>query len=299
MAYELSEETIREIFFEFSNGMPVSAVMKMFNLKQTKAYEMRKEFNAMQVLNAPNVPVKDVKEKGNKIRETTLAFSDPHGPFQHPDTYDFLTAIRDKYKPTDVLNGGDEVDLHYLNYHEKEQRILNPTGERNKAIEHCRVMQDIFPKMILLDSNHGDLVDRKAKTAGIHPEDLKSKKDRLEITADWEWHKSIILDFPNGDSAYCVHHYSGNVMTGSEKVGMSLIQGHVHTQFSCGYRSTPEGLHFGLQLPCLIDTHSPAFKYAHPRQGRIMVGATIIEGGYPKLIPLRKDRHGRWDGKIN
>ena len=51
-----------------------------------------------------------MKKKSKK--QTILVIGDLHAPYEHPDTVSFLRAIKKKYKPTDVVQIGDEVDFH-------------------------------------------------------------------------------------------------------------------------------------------------------------------------------------------
>lgn len=288
----ISDETRKEIIFAFSRGASVAEVCVTYKIGKTLAYELRK----FAVNKEPELPpsILDVGHDNSSV----LVIADDHEPYSHPDKYEFLEAVKAKYGPTRIIHTGDEVDSHYLNFHTKEATILNPVGEKKRAIAGLSRMQELFPKMDLLHSNHGDLTHRKAKAAGMLPDDIKSRRDRLHIEADWEWHNSLEVDFPNGDTGYFVHAYGANVLRSAEKVGMSLIQGHYHTSYSLSYWSTPKQLHFALQMPCLIDTHCDAFNYINTFKGRIMVGVVIIENGYPKLIPLVKRRDGRWDGTI-
>ena len=43
------------------------------------------------------------------LRKSILVISDQHAPYHHIDTLDFLSAIKQKYKPDCVVNIGDEM----------------------------------------------------------------------------------------------------------------------------------------------------------------------------------------------
>lgn len=228
-----------------------------------------------------------------------LLFSDTHAPFHHIDTLPFLSSIKNKYNIDSVYNLGDEVDSHYLNFHTKEHTILHPIGERTEARKFLKEMQEIFPKMDLLNSNHGDLAYRKAQAIGLLPDDIKTRKERLQIHSNWEWHDEITITLPNRKSVHLLHQYKSNVLPASKDIGASLIQGHYHTKFSLDFWNAYDGMNFALQLPCLINKNSHAFNYINPFKGKIMTGAAIIINGVPKLIPLFEDKYGRWNKKIN
>jgi predicted phosphodiesterase len=54
------------------------------------------------------------KKQRSKKKQTILVISDLHEPYSHPDTYDFLKACKKKFKPTDIVLSGDEVDAHAI-----------------------------------------------------------------------------------------------------------------------------------------------------------------------------------------
>lgn len=289
----ISKKKRSKIISSLRSGATVKEVQVEHCIGKTLAYELKK------LSNLPGVSDILLGNDGLTHDNTRILFiSDDHEPYSHPDKFEFLRAIKDEYAPTRVAHVGDEVDQHYLNFHIKEHTILNPVGEKGKAISGLRKLQDLFPKMDLLSSNHGDLAYRKAKVVGLLPDDLKSRKDRFLIDADWTWHDKLTLNTELG-KVHIEHAVSSNVLTASKGLGMSFIQGHYHTRYALNYWSTPDSLNFALQMPCLIDVHCDAFNYINPFRGRVMIGAAILLNGIPKLIPLVKKKSGRWNGRIN
>ena len=72
-------------------------------------------------LDVPRSTVSDyLRSNISKNADTgnVLVISDMHLPFQHKDTFRFLQALKDKYKPSTVVCIGDECDKHSLSYHE-------------------------------------------------------------------------------------------------------------------------------------------------------------------------------------
>ena len=63
-----------------------------------------------------------------------LNISDQHMPYEHPDMFAFLAAIKRKYKPTLVVNGGDEVDAHALSFHDSDSDLPSAGDELKLAI---------------------------------------------------------------------------------------------------------------------------------------------------------------------
>ena len=57
----------------------------------------------------------------SKKHECVLVISDLHIPYHHPQSFDFLKAIKKKYKDIDlVVNIGDELDQHGLSFHDTD-----------------------------------------------------------------------------------------------------------------------------------------------------------------------------------
>ena len=67
------------------------------------------------------------------LRKSILCISDLHAPYHHPDTLDFLDAIRKEYKPDCIVNIGDELDWHSISFHDHHPGLYSPSHELDKA----------------------------------------------------------------------------------------------------------------------------------------------------------------------
>jgi len=114
------------------------------------------------------------KDSGSEDNSRILLVSDLHIPYHHKDTLKFLQHLKNKYNPTRVICLGDEVDHLALSYHEKETEAPSAFDELEMALPVIKQVEEMFPIMDILDSNHGSLAYRKAKTAGIPKHYLKS-----------------------------------------------------------------------------------------------------------------------------
>ena len=81
-------------------------------------------------------------------------------------------------------------------------------------------------------------------------------------------------------------------------MGMSCVQGHYHSSYSIKYYGNSLGLYFGLQVGCLIDKDSLAFRYNKTQRARPIIGLGMIINGLAKLVPMVLNKQGRWNGKI-
>ncbi len=229
---------------------------------------------------------------------SVLIISDTHCPYQHPQAIKFLAAIKDKYKPDRVIHIGDEIDNHAMSYHDSDPDLFSAGDELKKAREVIWKIEELFPKVDVIESNHGSLWYRKAKTHGIPREAIRSYESILD-TKHWKWHFELEIRLPNGQPCYFHHGRSANSLVASQHRGMPIVQGHYHEKFNIQYWGTTERLNWGMNVGCLVDDKSLAFVYNNSNLKRPLIGCGMIIDSQPKLIPLVMHRNRRWDGKIN
>lgn len=249
-----------------------------------------------------------LKKYGYKRRELTfttfeehnnsrvLVISDMHIPYHHQDTLLFLEYLKDKYQPTRVICIGDELDKAALSYHESDPDLPSAGDELSKSLPIIAQLKELFPVMDILESNHGSLVYRKAKTAGIPRHYLKSYNNVLEVGDNWKWHFDLTITLPNGQLCY-FHH--GKVAEGarlSQTMGMNAVQGHYHERFKIDYWGNPVGLFWSMQVGCFADDKSLAMSYNNANLKRPVVGCGLIIDSQPVLEPMLLGKDGRWIG---
>ena len=166
-----------------------------------------------------------------------LIISDTHCPYHHPDAIRFLAEIKDKYSPDRVIHIGDEVDNHAMSFHDSDPGLASAGDELRKARDAIWEIEALYPKVDVLESNHGSLAYRKAKVAGIPKEMLRPYSEILD-TKKWKWHFEMEVKLPNGQPCYFHHGRSANVLLASQSRGMSAVQGHYHEKFGIWYWGT-------------------------------------------------------------
>lgn len=232
----------------------------------------------------------------NRVDNSRILFiSDLHIPFHHKDSFAFLRHLKEKYNPTRVICLGDELDKHSLSYHEKDPNLYSPGHELEASLPFIQELAEIFPKMDILESNHGSLVWRKAKTSGIPKQYIKSYNDVLGVDEGWKWYFDLTLDLPDGSRCYVHHGKSSDVLNLSQKMGMSAVQGHYHTRLKVDFWSNPNGLYWGMQCGCLIDDDALAFSYNNVNIQRPTIGTGLIIDSIPILEPMILRKGGRWN----
>ena len=226
-----------------------------------------------------------------------LVIPDLHFPYCHPDSLDFLHKLKVKLNPSRVICLGDELDYHAMSFHDKDPDLNSAGRELTLGLGYIDTLHELFPKMDLLESNHGSMAYRKAKHHGMPRHLLKSYNDVLGVSKDdWRWHGELILELPNGRKCKFIHGISSNVLAASQACGMSLVQGHHHSLFELRYWNAGDGLNFAITSGCLIDDKQLAFAYNKLQIKRPLIGVTFIENSMPYLIPMALNEDNRWTG---
>lgn len=265
--------------------------------KSTVSDHLRKVFSQDVVLNKHSNEVYSVRKQDDSTEDNSriLFISDMHIPYHHVDTIAFLRHLKDKYNPTRVICLGDELDKHALSYHDSDPDLPSAGDELKKSLPVIKELFEIFPKMDIIESNHGSLVWRKAKTFGIPKHYIKSYNDVLGVDGGWKWSFDLTINLPNGQKCYVHHGKTSNVIQLSQQMGMCAVQGHFHESFKIDYWGNPTGLYWGMQCGCLIDDDALAFNYNNVNIKRPIIGTGLIIDSIPVLEPMIiKD--GRWIG---
>lgn len=229
--------------------------------------------------------------------KSILVISDLHCPYQHPDTLSFLAACKKKYNPDTIVCIGDEVDFHALSYHESNPDLDNAGEELNKAIKALKPIYKLFPNCIVVESNHGSMVLRKAITGGIPKKAIRSYNEILEAPKGWKWVDDVILKTELGPVYFC-HGKSAAAGKLASLYGCSAVQGHFHEKAQIHYISTPERLMFDMHTGCLANDKSLALQYNKINPKRPIVSIAMIINGLPALVPMVLNSNHRWTGKL-
>ncbi len=233
----------------------------------------------------------------SSIKKSILVISDLHCPYQHPDTHKFLAAVKKKYSPDHVVCIGDEVDFHALSYHESNPDLPSAGEELARAIEALKPIYKMFPKVEIVESNHGSMVLRKSMTAGIPTKAIKTYNDVLDAPKGWVWKFDTIVNTALGPVYFC-HGKSATPGKLASQYGMSTVQGHFHEKSQINYISTPEKLMFDAHTGCLANDKSLALGYNKVNPKRPIVSLLVIINGIPQIVPMVLRRNSRWIGSL-
>jgi len=234
----------------------------------------------------------------SKVAKSILVISDMHCPYNHVDLVPFLKALKKKFKFDRVVCIGDEIDGSSWSYHEANTELPSPGEELKQAIKALQPVYKLFPKVDVLESNHGSLVYRKGITARIPAAAIKSYRDQIEAPRGWNWYESLVINTPLSP-VYFTHGITGTPGKLSNMYSLSSVQGHYHSRSQVTWISTPERLRFDMHVGCLIDDKSLAFKYNKMSPVRPIISVGVIINGVAQIVPMVLKRgSGRWVGKL-
>jgi len=228
--------------------------------------------------------------------QVVLVISDLHAPFNHLDALAFLKHVKKTYKPTDVVCIGDETDYHALSFHDSDPDLDSVGTELLKARKTLKPIFKLFPKVNVIESNHGSMVMRKAIANGLSREFFRSYNEILHAPKGWSWSFDLTIKTPLGPVYFC-HGKSGAAGRLASQYGMSCVQGHFHEKAQITYISTPERLLFDMHTGCLVNDKSLALGYNKVNPKRPIISLGVIINGIPQIIPMVLNKKGRWVGK--
>lgn len=227
-----------------------------------------------------------------------LVVGDLHAPYTHPDAIPFLRSVRDSYGPDMVIQVGDETDGHAISFHDSDPNLDSAGVELEKAKRVLEEVHELFPNLLVCDSNHGSLIYRRAKAHGLPVQFIKKYRDILfpeHGAPGWSWADAWVLNTPLGPVRF-QHQVSGDFMLNASHERTSLVLGHEHGRFEVQYAASSSALYFGAYAGCLIDKDSMAFAYGKLHRKKPILGCMVITDGCPQLIPMLMNGEGRWVG---
>jgi hypothetical protein len=189
------------------------------------------------------------------------------------------------------------VDWHSISFHTKDPNLLAP-GAELEAIQHkVSILEKIFPEMIIVGSNHGDLPVRKMKDAGLPVQFLRNYNDIYGVGKKWKFVDDLTIHHGQ-DIIYVAHGISKDAQKVAAQRGVHHICGHFHTEFRIDYVSNPRNLLWGVNGGCLIDREALAYEYGKLTLDRPIIGTPVIFEGFPILEPMLLSEGGRWVNRI-
>ena len=181
---------------------------------------------------------------------------DLHEPFCDKAYFEWILRLRDKYRPTKIIQLGDLLDNYNMSFHDKNPNAFSATEEYEKTMLSLDKWKREFPEMIMVKGNHTSRYDRKAAYAGLINKFMKPIEEVYEFPEGWDKmvseYSTNLFVAGHGDDGM-------NILQKIMRFGKSYIQGHYHSKTSLNWVS--ESL-WGMQLGFGGDKSSLAFEYA-------------------------------------
>lgn len=229
--------------------------------------------------------------------QQVLIIPDLQIPYEHPDSLDFMCTLRDAVKPTHVVCVGDEVDQHALSRFDPDPDADSAGPELVKSIDRLYYWYDEFPEVSVCMSNHTQRIYKKAFHAGIPEKYLRPVNEWLDAPEGWQWYENFYIDgvrYEHGDAQGGI--YAARNLAIRNRC--STVIGHHHSHGGVSFVSNDEEMIFGMNVGCLIDHSSPAFKYAKLAAFKPTLGAGLVLNGVPYFVPMFINKKGRWTGEV-
>lgn len=230
-------------------------------------------------------------------RKRILFLSDMHIPYHHPDAFNFLAALKRKYKPHMVISVGDLGDFHNISFHKSDPRLPNANDELQALQEYSRKLEKLFPKMWITLGNHDALPNRRLFDQGLPATLLKPYNDLYGVGKGWQFVDDLTLVDGN-EILYTVHGISKDGRKLAAQRGVHVVQGHYHTEVRIDYISNPRNLLWSMQVGCLIDRVALAFAYDKQNLNRPIIATGLALNGQPRLEPMILTSKHKWIGRL-
>jgi len=219
-------------------------------------------------------------------KNNVLIIGDTHEPFCKEGYLEFCQKIQREYNCGTVVHIGDLVDNHAVSYHESDVDGRSAGDEYKLALEKCELWYKAFPDVLICIGNHDRLPFRKAFTAGLPKNWLKSYQEMFNSPKGWKW------DFIHKVNGVIYQHGTG--MSGemasinaARENRTSTVLGHLHTVCNTRFLASHKDLIFGMNVGCGIDHSKYAFAYGKEQTRKpVLSCGVVLQGKLPINIPM-------------
>jgi len=236
-----------------------------------------------------------------RLPESVLVFSCTQAPFHHIDALPFLSMVKAQYAPDLTVCAGDELDLQFLKKAFMGADSPGPMLELQQGKEFIAQLGRIFPRLLLLSSNHVKSRIKFAQAQGNIPSPmLRDWRDIIEAPIDWVWRDYLSLrnwliehghDIDKGSRA----NLAEQAIKRFDRP-LSIARGHIHSEF--GEHVKPVWVTRERQVRlCYVGALMDPCKVSYTRAPTVL-GCTLLFRGIPLPIPMVTDRSNRWVGKL-
>lgn len=215
-----------------------------------------------------NVKVKPTLFTPKKKGWNILAIPDLHAPFIHKDALKFIQTTYVENDIDEVVFLGDIIDNHYSSFHDADPDGMSAGKEIKEARRQLKAWKNAFPFAKVMIGNHDAIPARRAFNAGLSKHWIKGIDELYDLDG-WDF----VQNYTVGRNFF-THGLGMNVMTRSRQLGLNVIQGHLHSKFSCMLMAIHPKPTFAVQAGCLVDHKAYAFAYG--KDGPPQVNGCVV-----------------------
>lgn len=219
--------------------------------------------------------------------KNVLVIGDTHEPFCRDGYLEFCIQTQKDYNCGTVVHIGDLVDNHAISYHESDADGRSAGDEYKLALSACDKWYKAFPEAYICIGNHDRLPFRKAFTAGLPKNWLKSYQEMFNSPKGWKW------DFVHEINGVIYQHGTGlsgemASINAARENRQSTVIGHLHTVTNTRFLASQKDLIFGMSVGCGIDHTKYAFAYGRENTRKpVLSCGVVLNGMMPINIPMR------------
>jgi len=226
-----------------------------------------------------------------KYRDNTtrniLVIGDLHAPFIKKGYLEHCLEVYNKYSCNQVILIGDLIDNHFSSYHETDPDGYSAGEELDRAISHLQPWFKAFPVADVCIGNHDAIVCRKAMSSGVSNRWLRDY-DEVLGTPGWTFDDHFIYD-----EVYYTHGTGSSGLKAAYNRmvnwGMSVVQGHLHTESSIMWKVDKDKRCFAVQTGVGVSDKAYAMAYAKNFTKKYIISCAVIldNGEIPVIIPQK------------
>lgn len=229
--------------------------------------------------------VKRLMREETKQKSTSIVgiVADLHIPAVLPGYREFCMKTFANHGVDQVVFIGDIIDLHAMSRHISEPSADGALREFEKAKAILKEWSSVFTHAKICEGNHDAIPKRQAKEVGIPDLYLRSLNDVYELPATWHWAYSHTIAGVHYD-----HGLGSSGMYGckntAQKMGMSYVQGHTHSNAGVFYMSSEARTIFGMNVGAACDDSNVALSYGRNFKQKQTPGVGIVKHGKTALF---------------
>ena len=225
-------------------------------------------------------------KKGRQPVEIVGSIGDQHHPFCHKHYLEFVKDTGRRYGVTRWVNQGDELDNCALSDYDSDPDGMSAGDEYAEAMKSIQPWYKAFPKMDILESNHGLRPFKRAKKSSTPRAFIREYHEFMKSPPGWVWHPRLVINhalYIHGEP----HNGQMAAINAAKANRSSVIIGHVHSFGGVNYSRNFKDEIFALNSGCGIDEKAYAFHYAKDMPQRPTLGmGIIIDGREALFIPM-------------